>query len=164
MKSSIAGTVTGRHTLAIFVAAFAVVASVDAIFVWQAVSTFPGLAGEDGYRKGLAYNSTLAEAAEQKQLGWRAALSVAGRSTLQLTLTDAEGAPLPGYQIAGVIERPAASHFDRPLSFAPVGLGRYEATLGDTGYGTWIVTLTVTRPGAGIVFRWRERLWLPPAG
>ncbi len=157
-------TLTGRHTLAIFIAAFAIVASVDAVFVWQAVSTFSGLAGEDGYRKGLAYNSTLAQAAEQKRLGWHARLSVSNGSVLQLALTDATGVPLNGFTVAGTFERPAASQFDRLLTFAPAGFGRYEASISTADRGSWIATLIVTRRGSGIVFRWKERLWLPPAG
>jgi len=158
------GGMTGAHTLVIFLAVFAIVAGVNAFFVWSAVSTFSGLAGEDDYRKGLAYNTTLTEAAEQKRLGWQAALSVSNGSVLSLTLTDASGAPLDGYSIAGTLERPAASQFDRTLSFVPAGSGHYQAPLSAAGYGTWIATLNVSRPGSGTVFRWKERLWLPPAG
>lgn len=157
-------TLNGKHVLAGFLTAFALVAAVNGFFVWSAVSTFSGLAGDDGYRKGLAYNSTLAEAAQQNRLGWKAALSVDDKQQLQLALTDAAGAPLNGYTIAGSLERPAASQWDQDLAFAPAGSGRYEASLNATGYGTWIATLLVSRPETGVVFRWKERLWLPPKG
>jgi nitrogen fixation protein FixH len=157
-------TLTGKHALIIFAGAFAIVAGVNGVFVWAAVSTFSGLAGDDGYRKGLAYNSTLSEAAIQQRLGWKAALTIDNASSLTLVLTDAAGVPLSGYDVAGWFERPAASQWDRRLSFAPTSPGHYGARLNATGYGSWIATLTVSRPGAGIIFRWKERLWLPPQG
>ena len=155
---------SGRQTLVVLLGAFAIVGLVNAVFVWAAVSTFSGLDGEDGYRRGLAYNDTLAEAAAQKQLGWHVALNASGGNSLQLVLTDTRGEPINGLAISGTLGRPAVSQFDRPLAFAPKGPGRYEARLSATGKGTWIVSLNVTGPGTGSVFRWKERLWLSPAG
>jgi nitrogen fixation protein FixH len=56
----------------IFVAGMLVVVVVNAVMITYAIGTFPGLQTEDAYRKGLAYNRTLAAAREQEERGWQA--------------------------------------------------------------------------------------------
>ena len=54
-----------------FVAFFGVVLAVNAVMIWVAFVTWPGLETTSAYQKGLAYNRTLAASQAQEALGWR---------------------------------------------------------------------------------------------
>ncbi|MEL7028643.1 MAG: FixH family protein, partial [Pseudomonadota bacterium] len=103
----------GWHVLAALLSFFGTVFAVNAVFVTQAVRTFPGEQVEKSYLQGLEYNKVLEERAAQTALGWTASLDRAeiadGGLRLAVRVTDANGAPVPGLQVNGVLRRPAAA-------------------------------------------------------
>lgn len=56
----------GRRVLLAFLSFFVVFASVDAFFVYKAISTLPGVVSENAYEIGLHYNKIIAEAEKRK--------------------------------------------------------------------------------------------------
>lgn len=56
----------GKRILLGFIAFFVVFASVDAFFVYKAISTLPGVVSENAYEIGLNYNKIIAEAKKRK--------------------------------------------------------------------------------------------------
>lgn len=56
----------GRKVFIGFLAFFIVFASVDAFFVYKAISTLPGVVSENAYEIGLNYNKIIAEAKKRK--------------------------------------------------------------------------------------------------
>lgn len=56
----------GKRVLIGFLAFFIVFASVDAFFVYKAISTSPGVVSEKSYEIGLNYNKIIAEAKKRK--------------------------------------------------------------------------------------------------
>lgn len=56
----------GRNVLLAFMAFFVVFATVDAFFVYKAISTLPGVVSENAYEIGLNYNKIIAEAKKRK--------------------------------------------------------------------------------------------------
>ncbi len=92
--------ITGRKVLVTMVCFFGIIAVVDGIMIYQAVSTFGGLETKDAYRKGLAYNQRIAESAAQEQLGWSEKVAfdpVSG--ALVVTLLDRDGKALDSVSV-----------------------------------------------------------------
>lgn len=117
MSGTIAERLDGRHVLAGLIAFFAVVAFANAIFVYFALTTFGGIDTEDAYRRGLAYNATIAEAYQQSALGWQTSLTYDNaKGALRLTIADREGGPVAGLSISGRLSRPATSRQDLTFS------------------------------------------------
>lgn len=56
----------GKRVFLAFLAFFVVFASVDAFFVYKAISTLPGVVSENAYEIGLNYNKIIAEAKKRK--------------------------------------------------------------------------------------------------
>ncbi|HAJ89992.1 MAG TPA: hypothetical protein DCM27_03100 [Rhodospirillaceae bacterium] len=56
----------GKRVLLALVSFFVVFASVDAFFVYKAISTLPGVVSENAYEIGLNYNKIIAEAKKRK--------------------------------------------------------------------------------------------------
>jgi nitrogen fixation protein FixH len=56
----------GKRVLLAFLSFFVVFASVDAFFVYKAISTLPGVVSENAYEIGLNYNKIIAEAKKRE--------------------------------------------------------------------------------------------------
>lgn len=131
-----------------------VTVAVNGAMIWQALATFPGQAGRDGFALSNRYNMVLQRADAQASLGWtlRSAVDPKGRTTL--TLTDANGQPLNGAHVAATAERPLGAPHATALVFTDHGGGQYVADLVLQASGQWDLaidvrsggnTLTVTR-------------------
>lgn len=113
----------------------------------------------DYYRRAVAWDSTLAEQARSRALGWRvsAALSTPDdeRSTLDLTVVDAQGAPVSGarVRVEGFAVAHARLRLDAPLG--EVSTGRYAVRLAVTRTEWHEFRLTVERDAARYAARLR---------
>ncbi len=157
---------TGKHILFILLAFFAVIGTVNAAFVYFAVSSRPGEEPGASYEVGLRYNNILAEERTQKALQWRHQSQLNQGDRLRVSVTDNAGAPVAGLAISGTFGRPASDNADHSLAFKEVDAGIYEAALGHVAPGSWILAFTAekARPGAETAtYRVKERLWLSPA-
>jgi nitrogen fixation protein FixH len=157
---------TGKHVLFILLGCFAVIGSVNAAFIYFALSTGPGEEKGASYEVGLRYNNVLAEERTQNALQWRHQSQIAQGGRLRVAISDNAGAPVAGLAVTGGFERPATNNGDRTLAFKEVNAGVYEADLGKPAPGSWILAFTAEKPRPGsdaAVYRVRERLWLSPA-
>lgn len=153
------GGLKGWHVLAILLGFFGTVIAVNVTMATLAIRTFSGLDGNDSYQRGLDYNKTIAEQAEQQRLGWSNAMTfTADGNAVRLTLTDRQAHPVEGLAVAGTIGRGATDRFDRGLVFHEAAAGIYEAPLNALAPGTWQVSLEAK--GAAGTYRLKERLWL----
>ena len=66
------GQLKGWHALLWFVGFFGFMFVVNGIFLWTAITTFPGEDTEKSYAVGLAYNREIARRAHQAEAGWGA--------------------------------------------------------------------------------------------
>lgn len=148
----------GRWIPWVFVAGFGVVVAVNAVLIMAAISTFTGTTTAGAYNRGLEYSEVLAEAARQRALGWRGAVSRAeGAVLVSLLLPD--GLPLPADAIVtGVLQRPL-ERLALQLEFRPIGPGGWRATVEVPAPGAWEAVLTVTRGPDRLELR--ERLTFP---
>lgn len=169
------GELTGRHVLFGFIAFFGVIFAVNIVFLIFATRTFPGLATDEPFKRGLAkdFNATLEAKALQAERGWQAGLSYglheaglqetglqedAKRAHITLIMQDADGRPLSGLDITGALRRGGVSE-DSPLTFAGTGSGTYEAPVPRLAPGAWTVAIE-TSFWDGVPFTAERELWI----
>jgi nitrogen fixation protein FixH len=128
------------------IASMAVVFAINGYMVYDAVSTFPGAAGQDGFDLSNEYKRVLATAQQQAALGWRIEADATAAHVPVLHLTDANGKPLVAASIEAQAERPIGPVDATALSFRPIEGGKYQADT--TLYsGQWDIMLTVHASG-----------------
>jgi len=159
-------TLSGRHVLLTFLAFFATVFAVDGFMIYQAVSTFGGIETPDAYRKGVAYNQTIARGAEQSLEGWQDEVEVLqAPQRLRVRLQDRSRSAVSGKTLVATLGRPATDRFDETLTLSEVATGTYEAPLPTAHEGAWIVDISAFEPGgqsASPAYQTRRRLWITP--
>ena len=164
-RASLADGFKGRHMLLALIAFFGVMLMANGIFVYYALSTFGGGDTSDPYRKGLHYNATLAEAAQQDAQGWRAALAYdQGAARLSLVLRDKTGRELTGLVVEATLGRPATDEQDMAIKLSEMLPGVYAAAM-QLAPGQWVVAAVADDPAApgGVPYRLRQRLVVPAA-
>ncbi len=124
---------TGWHVMAMFVAGFGIIISVNLILAFNAVRTFPGLEVPNSY---VASQSFDARRSAQEALGW-AATATYRDGRLFVSINDRDGqATIPG-DLSVTVGRPTESardvtpHLDEALSAAldlAPGLWRVDVT------------------------------------
>lgn len=158
--------VTGRHVLVWMLAFFGVIIVTDAYLVYKAVSTFGGVETRDAYRRGLTYNTRIAEEERQAALGWSHDVTIADDGErLEVMLRDATGAPIDGVFITALLGRPATNAHDQEVQLTAVGNGRYASPVRHLDPGVWIAALVVRQGESGdspIVYQSKVRLWKAP--
>lgn len=155
----------GGHVLMILVGFFAVVVAVDGFMIYQAVSTFGGVETPDAYRKGVAYNESIARDTLQSQLGWKDEIKVSNAPhRLQVALRDKGDELIAGKRVVATVGRPATDRYDVTLTLNEISPGLYEAALPGAGGGTWIVDLSAYDGGSSgePVYQARRRAWIGP--
>lgn len=153
----------GRHVLAVLVGFFMTVIAANAIFITLAIKSFPGEQEKKSYLQGLAYNERIAEREAQAALGWSARLArseiVGDEGVIELEFASANGAPVEGLALTGLLARPASRNSDAPLVFEEVEPGRYRATAPEISPGAWRLSAAATS-ARGEKFRLEKRLLL----
>ncbi|HBK04991.1 MAG TPA: hypothetical protein DDZ81_03920 [Acetobacteraceae bacterium] len=119
---------------------------VNAYMVYDAYTTFPGAAGQDGFDLSNEYKRVLETAQQQAALGWQLEAGVGTDLFPTLRLTGKDGAPLAATSIVAQAERPVGPVSTTPLTFHQVGEGRYRS---DTALATgqWDMMLQVQANG-----------------
>lgn len=142
-------TLKGWHVLLIMLGFFGVMFAVNGVFLYHAITSFPGEDVKKSYVQGLNYNDTLAERAAYAELGWRAEAGVEG-DDLVFRLRDADGAPLSNYAVIGEVRRLATRDADQAVVYQARPDGEYvaEAALGP---GQWSLRINVLDPAADTV-------------
>jgi len=151
----------GRHVLGMFLAFFGAVFAVNGAMIYSAVSTHTGLVAIEPYRKGLHYNDRIAADARQARLGWSDTVELGRDGSVRLTLVEADGRPVRGMAVDGVLGRPATNRQDVTLALSETAPGRYEAAAGALAAGSWLISLEARAPAGGeSIYRLRRRVWL----
>ncbi len=155
------GTLTGRGVLFWLLGFFGVIIAMNAWYIAVSFKTFRGEDEQLPYLQGIGYNQTLAHRAEQRALGWRAAVTIArvspGNARLQVVMRDAGGHPVSGLTLKGELRHPADENRDRPLVLNPVAPGLYQAEIDRVTPGAWDAVLQAQD---GTPFEVVQRLWL----
>lgn len=137
--------IRGWHVLAAVVAFFGVIIAVDVTFLMAAYRSYPGQVSVTPYEDGLAYNKHVAQQRAQAALGWRARVTTETNAVI-VAVVDAEGAPVSGLKMTGLLSRPATEVGRLSLVFAETSPGRYVAPAARQA-GAW--DLSVSAQGQG---------------
>jgi nitrogen fixation protein FixH len=153
--------VAGRHVLALVVGFFATVLAVNAVMVWLALKSFPGMVSGDPYREGLEYNRTIAAREAQRALGWRVDVAVSGQGlqrTIEASFKDRDNAPLTGLAVTASLMRPVARGADHDVTLREIAPGIYRAEVEFPVPGHWRLDIEARRDAAE--WRMERELWL----
>ena len=104
---------TGRHVLAITLAAFGVIIAVNMVMAVKAVSTFPGLETPNSYVASQRFDR---DRAAQAALGWTVTPEYNGRE-LTLLVRDAQGNPARVRSLTATVGRPTHVREDQTPRF-----------------------------------------------
>ncbi|MBR9834341.1 MAG: FixH family protein [Alphaproteobacteria bacterium] len=135
----------GRHVLYWMIGFFAVMLTANGIFLYHAITSFPGEDVKKSYLQGLNYNQTLEARAAQAALGWRAELGLQD-DEIVLRLEDKYAQPLSARPVVGELRRRASQMDDRTLIFAPNVNGTYIAPVEPLEKGQWELRVQVLDP------------------
>lgn len=130
----------GKKVLLAFLAFFGVVFTADGIMIYLGATSQDGLVEENYYQKGITYNDVIQAKKRQAELGWDFALNPptkTGAHPLEVKLTDGEGKPLSGLQVAASLRRPAQAGYDQALTLVEVSPGTYRADVSLPLQGLW---------------------------
>ncbi|MDP1556436.1 MAG: FixH family protein [Hyphomonas sp.] len=139
------GQLKGWHALMWFVGFFGFMFVVNGIFLWTAITTFPGEDVQKSYATGLDYNRELARRARQAEAGWTAEIGLAGPDEdreVRVRLMSRDGSALPAAGTHLQMRHPADRNLDQALDLVPVGGGEYTARIDSLTSGNWTVRFT----------------------
>lgn len=143
-------TLKGHHVLFWMLGFFGLMFVVNGIFLWAAITSFPGEDVKHSYLQGLQYNKTIESRSYQQNMMWAAELGIvdteAGK-VLVARLFDGKGNPLPARSVNGELRRAATQDSDLVLELVPVGAGEFQAALPALATGAWHVTIKADVPG-----------------
>lgn len=143
---------TGRKALAIWLASFGLIISVNLYMAYSAVSTFPGLEVQNSYVASQGFNEAMAR---QLALGWDVRVEHA-EGKLKVHFTDAEGSPVDVAAMQATLGRATHTRDDSTPDFT-YELGTFSAPV-ELEPGNWNLRLVATAPD-GTEFRQRISFW-----
>lgn len=156
------GGLTGLHVLFIMLGFFGIIFAVNGVFLYNAITSFPGEDTKKSYLQGLSYNDTLATRSAQADLGWTAAAGLDG-DALSFSLTGRDGHALSGRRVMAHARRAVKKGEDTTLILDAVGAGRYEASFADFEPGRWDIRFEVMDVRSeDIVFRATKTIIVAP--
>jgi nitrogen fixation protein FixH len=131
--------------LAIMLAFFGVVVSVNLLMATLASRTFGGTVVDNSYVASQRFNGWLAEGKAQERLGWTTRLSLDDARRVGVGVGEGDVA-LVGAEIEAVARHPLGRAPDIALGFGPDGSGGYVSRTALPA-GRWLVHLEIRHAG-----------------
>lgn len=153
-------TITGRKVLFAMLAFFGVIFTVNGVFLYFALNTWPGLTSDKAYVEGLDYNQVLEAAERQNVVGWQSAVTITPNesgSLVTLTLLDAAGDALTKQGPILNITRPVGQPEPIAIAAHETSPGVYESRMPTLEAGRWHVIVQV-----GTDYRLDHEVWIKP--
>ena len=144
---------TGKHALAMFIAAFGVIITVNLVLAYSAVKTFPGLEVKNSYVASQQFDE---RRDAQNALGWTIRAKVAGGLVI-LSITDRAGNPVEVAELDAVLGRATHVKEDTRPDFTFDGTA-YVAKA-ELGKGNWNIRM-VAKAEDGTEFTQRVPLYV----
>ena len=117
---------TGWHMLGVLVLFFGTIISVNLFMAFSATRTWTGLVVENSYVASQEFNTKLANANRQQEMGWRGGLNYMS-GALVFTLRDADETPLRPKTVTVAISRPIGTDGDQSITLTRAASGDYTA-------------------------------------
>ncbi|CUS57863.1 MAG: FixH family protein [Hyphomonas sp.] len=160
--SSKSGKLTGWHVFWIMLGFFGLMFTVNGIFLYHAITSFPGEDVKKSYLQGLDYNSTLEAKASQDLLGWSAAAGLYDEN-LVFNLADSAGEPISARLVSVELRHPGSTTHDEVVVLESHGSGDYVTSVADLPAGRWDAQFQVfDAEGDEVVFRANKRIVILP--
>lgn len=142
-------TFTGWHMLAIMLAFFGTIITVNFTMAYFATSTWSGLVVKNTYVASQEFNGKTAAIKEMLATGIAGDLSVDTKG-MRYRLTLPSNVPVVADSVLAHFKRPVGEHQDFELVLTPAGDGLY---LAETAVlpGSWIVEIKATKGGKMIM-------------
>lgn len=136
-QSETAGKFTGKHMLAIMLAFFGVVITVNLVMATAANRSWTGLVVKNSYVASQEFNRKAEEGRAQAALGWQGTLAIGG-GRVTYGLVDASGAAVEVQGVVAKFRRPAYEAEDRTVTLVRGADGTFgvDEAVRD---GVWIV-------------------------
>lgn len=130
MATTTAKGMRGIHLFWWLCGFFAVMIAANAVFLYSALTSFPGEQVKNSYVLGLDYNREVERRREQEALGWSAEVGLAdgGDRHLVVRMLDADQAPLTGLAVAASVHV-AGEAKATTIDLAEVSPGEYAAQI-----------------------------------
>lgn len=156
--------ITGRTVLFGMLAFLGLVIAVNGVLVFFAVDSWSGLTTERPFEAGRDHDRELDRAAAQAALGWSSVVTLdpdsGGGQVVEVALTDAAGAPIPGLQVEVALSRPARDDLDRRMALRETAAGRYRAVVTLPLPGRWYAEIRA-RDADGPRYRMEHEIAAP---
>jgi len=152
---------TGWTVLLWLVGFFGIVFAVNAVMVYEALSTLSGVETDSAYQAGRMYEQEVAMAKAQAARQWRVDARLtpsADRVGIDVVAHDAAGQPLAGMKATAVFERPTDRRLDQGVALDEGSAGHFQGSA-TVGPGQWDVVIELTRQNEQ-VFRSKNRVVL----
>jgi nitrogen fixation protein FixH len=149
---------TGRHMLAIMVAFFGVIISVNVLMAYLANSTWSGILAKNTYVASQEFNMKAEEARKWAELGYEGTLAVDG-STITYRLKGPAEEIGRLAEIKAIFHRPVGEQQDFSMPLTRVSDGVFSAQH-NLAAGSWIVDLAAIEDGKTI-YHQAERIAIP---
>ncbi len=150
---------TGRVVLVLLFAFFGTVASVNAVMIHYALSTFRGQVADHPYEVGLAFNQEIAVSRAQDARHWAVEIVLPRSSRekkFEALIRDASGAPIDGLKVVATFAAPVDGRLDRSIELSENTAGRYAGEI-PVAAGNWDLEIRSDRDGKTL-FRSRNRI------
>ncbi|MAP93352.1 MAG: hypothetical protein CMK07_00220 [Ponticaulis sp.] len=133
---------SGWHVLMWILGFFGLMFIVNGVFLYNAITSFPGEYTKKSYVQGLNYNDTLEERSEQAARGWSTEMGFQ-HDRLIVRLQDENGYPLVHRDIVAVLKRSATEDQDALVTLTETSPGEYAASVDGLAGGIWRAEITV---------------------
>lgn len=135
---------TGRHMLAIMIAFFTVIVSVNVFMAMESARTWTGLVVQNSYVASQEFNSKLSIAREREAAGWQGGLAY-DNTQLHFTLTDQDGTVLPVQSVMIDITRPIGVKEDQTVELTRQSDGSFALSIA-LAPGAWNAAIFAQLP------------------
>jgi nitrogen fixation protein FixH len=146
---------TGRAVLLWLFAFFGVTFAVNGVFIYYAISTFPGLEVESSYKAGQEFESDEEAGKAQAERAWKVDATIrptGDDAAVEIHFADKAGSDLHGLDVRVRLIHATDADNDHAVSLPEVSSGTYSAVMPNVKSGLWDVTIEA--------YRGNERLFL----
>ena len=152
----------GWHVLMCFLGFFTIMFTVNGIFLYHAITSFPGEDVKKSYVQGLDYNRTLSARKAQRDLGWSAQAGH-DQGKLIFQLRDRYGQSVFAHQVLADIRHAATTQKDQTVHLERSASGEYTADIHELEPGKWTVQFSVLSPeDETVIFQAHKNIVVTP--
>jgi nitrogen fixation protein FixH len=140
---------TGWHVFLMLCAFFGFMFIVNGIFLWAALSSFPGEDEQKSYLQGLHYNEAISARRIQEEQGWSAQIGLTPTESgdrLVIRLLDSDGSSLAAQDLQAQLRRTVTGVEDVPISLQRSENGDYYADISLLDKGAWEARVQASVP------------------